>query len=233
LLHFQGVRAFVKGPSADENLGMVTIFDIPIRPAPDVLDQPQVQTRQWRLLRYGDHHFLMCQRVGASTVRVTTPIQSMNPASMTVQTGSGRVYELLGPPSDDPAFLADVQLNLKLSGLQGVTDVSLQIYAEIKRVCGRMNIPIHTAWRMLWDTQKNQLILFALISATEAQFSFAITQIEVANRALIDEGGWRYLLRCGPNDDPDTGRVRKMDMAMEIIKDDAEDMTDAIWSLMT
>jgi hypothetical protein len=232
LLHFQGVRAFVKGPSADENLEMAIFFDIPIRPAPNVLDQPRVQTRQWRLLRYGDHHFLMCQRVGASTVRVTTPIQSMNPASMTVQTGSGRVYELLGPPSDDPAFLADVQLNLKLSGLQGVTDVSLQIYAEIKRVCERMNIAIDTVWRILWDTQKDQLIIFALISATEAQFSAAITRIDVADRALIDELGWRYSLRCAPNDDTDPDRVRQMDRAMEIIKDDAEDMTEAIWSLM-
>jgi hypothetical protein len=211
---------------------MVTFFDIPIRPAPNVLDQPRVQTRQWRLLRYGDHHFLMCQRVGASTVRVTTPIQSMNLASMTVQTGSGRVYELLGPPSDDPAFLADVQLNLKLSGLQGVTDVSLQIYAEIKRVCERMNIAIDTVWRILWDTQKDQLIIFALISATEAQFSAAITRIDVADRALIDELGWRYSLRCAPNDDTDPDRVRQMDRAMEIIKDDAEDMTEAIWSLM-
>ena len=111
---------------------MTIFFDIPIRPAPDVLNQPRVQTNQWRLFRYEDHIFLMCQRVGASTIRVTTPIQSMDPTTMTLETGSGRVYELLGPPCDCPEFLAAVQLNLGFSQLQGVTDVSLKIYADMK-----------------------------------------------------------------------------------------------------
>lgn len=96
-----------------------------------------------------------------------------------------------------------------------------------------MDLPIDTVWRVLWETKKDQLILFALISTTEAQFSAAITQIVVADRALIDEGGWRYLLRCGPNDDPDPDRVLQMEMALAAVKDDAEDMTEAIWSLMT
>jgi hypothetical protein len=96
-----------------------------------------------------------------------------------------------------------------------------------------MNIPIDTVWRILWDTQKNQLFLFALISTTEAQCSFAITQIEVADRALIDEGGWKYSLRCGPNADTDPDRVLRMEMAMAAFKDDVEDMTVAVWSLMT
>lgn len=96
-----------------------------------------------------------------------------------------------------------------------------------------MDLPIDTVWRVLWDKQKDQLILFALISTTEAQFSAAITQIEVADRALIDEGGWRYSLRCGPNADTDPDRVLRMEMFMEAVKDDAEDMTEAIWRLMT
>jgi hypothetical protein len=112
---------------------MAIFFDIPIRPAPDVLDQPRVQTSKWRLFRYHEHLFLMCQREGATTIRVTTPIQSMDPTTMTLQTGSGRAYALLGPPCDDPEFLADVHLNLSLSQLQGVTDVSLQIYEDMKR----------------------------------------------------------------------------------------------------
>jgi len=112
---------------------MGTFFDIPIRQAPDVLDQPRVQTSQWRLLRDGDQLFLMCQRVGTSTIRATTPIRSVDPASMTLHTASGRVYDLLGPPSEDPEFLVAVQLHLEFSGLQGVTDVSLQIYADMKK----------------------------------------------------------------------------------------------------
>lgn len=52
---------------------------------------------------------------------------------MTLHTASGRVYDLLGPPGEDPEFLAAVQLHLEFSGLQGVTDVSLQIYADMKK----------------------------------------------------------------------------------------------------
>lgn len=65
--------------------------------------------------------------------QLTTPIQLMDPASMTLPTRSGRVYDLLAPPNVDPDFLAEVHLSLTLSGLQKVTDVSLQTYADMKR----------------------------------------------------------------------------------------------------
>lgn len=79
------------------------------RHAPDVLAQPRMVLSDWRLFDDGQGYFLAGLLPNGRTMRVTTPIQSVDRASRTWRTSSGRVYETPQPPtasSDLCALLA-------------------------------------------------------------------------------------------------------------------------------
>jgi hypothetical protein len=82
------------------------------RNAPGVDDQPRLQLSDWRMHLVGQHTHLVGFLPNGFTCRVTTPIATVLSASRLVQTSSGRLYELDGPPAHDPLALAVIRARL-------------------------------------------------------------------------------------------------------------------------
>jgi hypothetical protein len=74
---------------------------IVVRQAPDVLAQPRVLLSDWRVFDAGAGCFLAGLLPNGTTMRFTTPIQSVDPAARIWRTWSGRVYETPLPPTTD------------------------------------------------------------------------------------------------------------------------------------
>lgn len=72
------------------------------RPAPDVNAQPTMVLAHWRVfMDSGGDRFLAGILPNQATLRITSPVQAIDPVSRTWLTESGRVYEAPGPPTDN------------------------------------------------------------------------------------------------------------------------------------
>lgn len=78
------------------------VFSISIRAAPFVTEQPRVRLDQWCVLDDGSSLYLAGILSNGSTLRVTTAIVSLDPATRTWRTSSGRMYDTPGLPVRDP-----------------------------------------------------------------------------------------------------------------------------------
>lgn len=73
-----------------------------VRDAPSVDQQPLVQMQHWRVfLVAGQRHLLGWVSEGITT-RMTSPICEVRLFARQLVTSSGRLYELDGPPTEDP-----------------------------------------------------------------------------------------------------------------------------------
>lgn len=82
-------------PSESRSLGLILVNE---RDVPPVEEQPDMKVHSWRLVRLpcGDRHLVTLRNGGIA--RVTSAVESVDLASGTVTTTSGRLYKLLAPP---------------------------------------------------------------------------------------------------------------------------------------
>lgn len=89
------------------------------RNAPPVDGQPRMQVHSWRLIRTrsGTLHLVTLRDLGdeGGTVRVTSPISSIDRGRVIVTTSSGREYELMRPAEE-----REVERDLLRSGAVGL-----------------------------------------------------------------------------------------------------------------
>ncbi|OYU44346.1 MAG: hypothetical protein CFE44_13450 [Burkholderiales bacterium PBB4] len=93
------------------------------RCAPGVHDQPRALIQDWRMCQVNGHTHLAGFLANGFTCRVTTAVIAVNTASRQIQTGSGRIYELDGPPTSNIQSLAVI--NVRLRQLFGTIDADV------------------------------------------------------------------------------------------------------------
>jgi hypothetical protein len=101
--------------------------------APAVAEQPRVSIQQWRVMRLataGD--VLVGVQDGVLATRVSTDLISVRAAQREVTTVSGRVYELMGPPANNPDMLVLLAARVVVSSGPIVEDVTPQYWALIQ-----------------------------------------------------------------------------------------------------
>ena len=100
----------------------MSFFEVTIlrhRPAPTVKEQPRAEMTNWRVVLTPccDDRLLTGWLRGSESMRTTTAIKNVDVASRTVTTESGRVYEILTPPTADPGFLSLISMHSEAVGL--------------------------------------------------------------------------------------------------------------------
>ena len=84
---------------------------------PPVAEEPQVSLVNWCLRRYPDGDIVLTGQkpevvsASSSKVRTTSPIEEIDPTTMTVKTASGRIYHLFG--EEGPSELVRMTFDLK------------------------------------------------------------------------------------------------------------------------
>lgn len=104
-----------------------------IASAPTVQEQPRLEISDWAILESGcGDQYLMGLHTYQSRLRLTTPIASFQAAGRLIQTKSGRIYELLGPPTQDPTVLLVMAVHAIRVGLSMTGDVSSEFWKTIQ-----------------------------------------------------------------------------------------------------
>lgn len=102
------------------------------RHAPPVQDQSRVQLRSWRIVQMEQDLLLVGFLENGITCRLTSSIDRLDPVGREVTTQSGRLYELLGPPTQDDAHLAAIRARLLLAGCVGAFDVTDHLWSAMQ-----------------------------------------------------------------------------------------------------
>lgn len=66
-----------------------------------VEDEPEVRLARWQVYAVGEGRHFVGYNLSWQEGRVSTAIQTFDPATRRGTTASGRVYELVGPPGPD------------------------------------------------------------------------------------------------------------------------------------
>ena len=99
------------------------------RQAPNVSVQPKMMLTVWRLFEIEGERFLVGVIPDQKTLRVTTPIQTVDPVSRTWRTQSGRLYETPSPPTQNHQLQEQMRLLVYASGIHGaVLDVTDDVW---------------------------------------------------------------------------------------------------------
>ena len=110
---------------------LATIFLTNFRNAPAVAAQPRMALYQWRVVVLDGVEILVGFLENGYTCRVTTGIASISLPSRDVQTQSGRLYELIGPPASDPVSLMVIAGRLAMLRPATSTDVTEGVWAAM------------------------------------------------------------------------------------------------------
>ena len=108
-----------------------TIVLTNVRDAPAIAAQPRMALYQWRVAALDGAEILVGFLENGYTCRVTTGIASMNLPSREIQTQSGRLYELIGPPASDPVSLVVIAGRLAMLRPATSTDVTEGVWAAM------------------------------------------------------------------------------------------------------
>lgn len=110
-----------------------------LRMAPPVQLQEMVMIREWRLVELRNGTCVLVGVVGPSTsptspvtYRMSSPIAAADAATRTMQTASGRVYQLIGPPALDRPAREMILRRLLLAGHGDAEDVTEPIWQAIE-----------------------------------------------------------------------------------------------------
>lgn len=87
------------------------LYFLNARPAPDVLVQPEVELRHWRILQRGTGALHIAARLDSGSLRVTSALLVMDLPQRIVKTTSGRSYRLCAPPEEDELLRALLVMN--------------------------------------------------------------------------------------------------------------------------
>ena len=105
------------------------------RQAPTVKEQPRSEMTNWRVVFTPccQDRLLTGWLRGSESLRVTTAIKNVDAASWTVTTESGRVYEILTPPTADPGYLSLILMHSRAMGLVDTgNDESDRLWANLQ-----------------------------------------------------------------------------------------------------
>ena len=108
-----------------------TIVLTNFRNAAPIVAQPRMALYQWRVVALDDVEILVDFLENGYTCRVTTGIASINLPSREIQTQSGRLYELIGPPASDPVSLMVIAGRLAMLRPATSTDVTEGVWAAM------------------------------------------------------------------------------------------------------
>ena len=103
-----------------------------LRSAPPVDQQPRIKPLAWRVVRTEEGELLVLVMTPEGSLRITSAILEIHPASRTVTTGSGRVYELEGPPIAEGAMAGLFGALADQFGLGSVIDVSASVWDQFE-----------------------------------------------------------------------------------------------------
>lgn len=101
------------------------------RSAPDVMSEPSVELRHWRILERGDGALHLAAQMDSGSFRVTSALQCMEVSRGLVRTESGRSYHLCAPPEEDEQLRTLMQTNALRSLLVISEDVSNTVWDAI------------------------------------------------------------------------------------------------------
>lgn len=104
------------------------------RPAPSTSTQSQVSIHDWRIIQLAERQVLVGFLENGLTCRVTTNIASIEFVAREVQTSSGRLYQLLGPPACEPERLAVIAVRVALSARPPYLDVTDGVWTAMCKV---------------------------------------------------------------------------------------------------
>ena len=106
-----------------------------MRQAPSVAHQPYVELTDWHVIEcQGIQRFLLGLLPGKETMRITTNIQTVDFATRTWITQSGRTYYTPGGPTSDAALTGEMRVFAKSSGIHGeIKDVSEELWTAMRR----------------------------------------------------------------------------------------------------
>ena len=107
----------------------MTIVLTNFRNAPAIAAQPRMALYQWRVAALDGVEILVGFLENGYTCRVTTQIASVRLPSREIQTQSGRLYELIGPPASDPVSLSVIAERLAMLRPATITDVTEGVWA--------------------------------------------------------------------------------------------------------
>ena len=108
-----------------------TIVLTNFRNAPAIVAQPRMALYQWRVVALDGVEILVGFLENGYTCRVATGIASISLPSREIQTQSGRLYELIGPPASDPVSLMVIAGRLAMLRSATSTDVTEGIWAAM------------------------------------------------------------------------------------------------------
>ena len=101
------------------------------RNAPSVANQPDVNFLAWRIIEdaLGEHRALGL--MGPHTIRMTSPLQSIDTVTRTIVTESGRRYHLHQEPATESGIVAAMFLHALTQRVAVTRDVSDDIWTEM------------------------------------------------------------------------------------------------------
>lgn len=103
-----------------------------LRDVPPVASQNDLALTDWQIReKEGGDRFLLGLMPNGWTIRMTSAIQRLDPVGRTVQTGSGRRYQLSGSPTRAPALLGMMAISAVANGLQASVDVTEEVWKAI------------------------------------------------------------------------------------------------------
>jgi hypothetical protein len=96
-----------------------------------VPEQPELVLKRWRAYEVEDLRFLVGWNATDGEGRVSTYVASFDPALRRVETGSGRVYKLSGPPGHDNDADYTWTRWKRMHGVSDVRDVTDEVWSAI------------------------------------------------------------------------------------------------------
>lgn len=107
-----------------------------LRSAPPVHLQALVKIREWQVAQCPDGRSVLAGVVASRptvlTIRVTTPIVSVDPDLRIVQTRSSRLYELTGGPARRDSVLNLIACRLAISGYAETQDITSEVWRAFR-----------------------------------------------------------------------------------------------------
>lgn len=113
---------------------------MPIWTVPSVDAQPKLTLCPWLIFEFQHESKTLRAAVGhcieIAEARTTSPVQKFNIASLLLETQSGRIYQLSGPPGASRDALYTWETLASLRGIKTFKDVSAEVYAEHLKATG-------------------------------------------------------------------------------------------------
>lgn len=100
------------------------------RDAPEPTVQPRLRPLAWRMVETGDGVRYLLVVTPQGSLRVTSPVVTVDPVQRSATTASGRVYELYEAPVEEEVDVSALRVLQLQFGLASATDISAHVWAQ-------------------------------------------------------------------------------------------------------